>query len=87
MKEYMEQIIQQQQEYEYLKKSDSFHRLSNNAFTSSFTKQKILPCLTNCAKKRKEKVCLNYIAVFFFSLLILYFAISFLGLFVYLLST
>lgn len=83
----MEQIIRQQQEYEYLKKFDSFHWLSNSAFSSSFTKQKIIPCLTNCAKKRKEKVCLNYLAVSFFSLIFIYYTFSYLGLFIYLLST
>ncbi len=53
MNEQMKKILQQQQEYEYLKKSPSLIHLPNNLFCSSFLTTTVFPYIKSAVQKRK----------------------------------
>lgn len=68
MNEQMKKILQQQQEYEYLKKSPSLIHLPNNLFCSSFLTTTVFPYIKSAVQKRKWQKRQNQ-----FAKIILYF--------------
>lgn len=87
MKEQMQKILQQQQEYEYLKKSPTLLHLPNNLPCSGLTAATIFPYIKKASQRRKRQRLQNSIAKIIFYLFFFYyllcFVLSFLTLLLY----
>ena len=73
MKEQMQKILQQQQEYEYLKKSPSLLHLSSNLFVSGLTTKTVFPYIKKANQKQNRQKLQNRIAKIIFYLFFYYY--------------
>ncbi len=85
MKKQMQKIIQQQQEYEYLKKCPTLLRLPNNLFVSSLTAATVFPYIQKASQRRNRQKLQNQIAKWIFNLFLFYYILCFAFSFYYLL--
>lgn len=77
MKEQMQKILQQQQEYEYLKKSPTLLHLPNTPFGSSLIAATVFPYIQKASKKRNWQKLQNQIAQLIFYLFFFYYILCF----------
>ena len=73
MKEQMQKILQQQQEYEYLKKSPTLLHLSRNLFVSGLTTNTVFPYIKKASQRRNRQRMQNRIAKIIFYLFFYYY--------------
>ena len=77
MKEQMQKILQQQQEYEYLKKSPTLLHLSSNLFVSGLTTKIVFPYTKKASQSRNRQRLQNQIAKIVFYLFFFYYILCF----------
>ena len=77
MKEQMQKILQQQQEYEYLKKSPTLLHLSRNLFVSGLTSNTVFPYIKKASQRRNRQRLQNRIAKIIFYLFFFYYILCF----------
>lgn len=77
MKDQMQKILQQQQEYEYLKKSPTILHLPTNLFGNSLTAATIIPYIQKASQKRNRQKLQNRIAKIVFYFFLFYYILCF----------